>query len=53
MRRFQISVATFLCFATWIGAGPARAAGRDGNTAHAPGFPKDWKVRYEGLQPMP
>jgi hypothetical protein len=29
------------------------AAGWDGNTAHAPGFPKNWKVRYEGLQPMP
>jgi len=30
------------------------AAGWDGNTGgHAPGFPKDWKVKYEGLLPKP
>jgi protein-glucosylgalactosylhydroxylysine glucosidase len=37
----------------WLSAVAMMAAGWDGNTAHAPGFPKDWKVRYEGLQPMP
>ncbi|MGC3959504.1 MAG: hypothetical protein QM813_16620 [Verrucomicrobiota bacterium] len=31
------------------------AAGWDGNTNHAPGFPKDgkWQVRAEGLHPLP
>ena len=31
------------------------AAGWDGNTNHAPGFPKDgkWQVRMEGLNPLP
>jgi len=31
------------------------AAGWDGNTNHAPGFPKDgtWKVKTEGLRPLP
>lgn len=31
------------------------AAGWDGNTNHAPGFPKDgkWQVRVEGLHPLP
>ncbi len=29
------------------------AAGWDGNTEHVTGFPKNWKVRYEGLQPIP
>jgi hypothetical protein len=29
------------------------AAGWDGCTERAPGFPKNWKVRYEGLLPMP
>jgi hypothetical protein len=31
------------------------AAGWDGNTNNAPGFPKDgkWKVRSEGLRPLP
>ncbi len=29
------------------------APGWEGATTHAPGFPKDWKVRYEGLQPLP
>jgi len=37
----------------WLSAVAMMAAGWDGNTTHAPGFPKDWKVRYEGLQPMP
>ncbi len=37
----------------WLTAVALMAAGWDGNTAHAPGFPKDWKVRYEGLLPMP
>jgi hypothetical protein len=37
----------------WLSAAAMMAAGWDGNTEHAPGFPKDWKVRYEGLQPMP
>ena len=37
----------------WLAAVAMMAAGWDGNTAHAPGFPPSWKVRYEGLQPMP
>ncbi len=37
----------------WLAATAMMAAGWDGNTEHAPGFPKNWKVRYEGLQPMP
>jgi len=37
----------------WLSAVAMMAAGWDGNTSHAPGFPKNWKVRYEGLQPMP
>jgi len=37
----------------WLSAVAMMAAGWDGNTAHAPGFPKSWHVRYEGLQPMP
>jgi hypothetical protein len=37
----------------WLSAVAMMAAGWDGNTGHAPGFPKDWKVRYEGLSPMP
>ena len=37
----------------WLAAAAMMAAGWDGNTQHAPGFPKDWKVRYEGLQPVP
>src|SRR5262245_17538052 len=37
----------------WLAAAAMMAAGWDGNTEHAPGFPKNWKVRYEGLQPMP
>ncbi|WKL57311.1 hypothetical protein Q1W73_16850 [Asticcacaulis sp. ZE23SCel15] len=27
------------------------AGGWDGQTGHAPGFPKDWKVRVEGIRP--
>jgi hypothetical protein len=37
----------------WLTAVAMMAAGWDGNTAHAPGFPKNWKVRYEGLLPLP
>jgi hypothetical protein len=37
----------------WLAAVAMMAAGWDGNTARAPGFPKNWKVRYEGLLPMP
>jgi hypothetical protein len=37
----------------WLAATAMMAAGWDGNTQHAPGFPRDWKVRYEGLLPMP
>jgi len=37
----------------WLAAVAMMAAGWDGHTEHAPGFPKNWKVRYEGLQPMP
>jgi len=37
----------------WLSAVAMMAAGWDGNTNSAPGFPKNWKVRYEGLQPMP
>jgi protein-glucosylgalactosylhydroxylysine glucosidase len=37
----------------WLSAVAMMAAGWDGNTSHAPGFPPNWKVRYEGLLPMP
>jgi hypothetical protein len=37
----------------WLSAVAMMAAGWDGTTTHAPGFPKDWKVRYEDLQPLP
>jgi hypothetical protein len=37
----------------WLTAVAMMAAGWDGNTAYAPGFPKNWKVRYEGLLPLP
>jgi hypothetical protein len=37
----------------WLTATAMMAAGWDGNTQHAPGFPKNWKVRYEGLLPLP
>ena len=29
------------------------AAGYDGATQRAPGFPKSWKVKFEGLNPVP
>ncbi|HWB86096.1 MAG TPA: hypothetical protein VG675_18275 [Bryobacteraceae bacterium] len=38
----------------WLSAVAMMAAGWDGGPkTPAPGFPKDWKVRYEGLKPMP
>jgi hypothetical protein len=37
----------------WLAAVAMMAAGWDGETGHAPGFPKNWKVRYKGLLPMP
>jgi len=37
----------------WLSAVAMMAVGWDGSTGHAPGFPKTWKIRYEGLQPMP
>jgi hypothetical protein len=37
----------------WLSAAAMMAAGWDGNQTHAPGFPKSWKVRYEGILPMP
>ena len=37
----------------WLAATAMMAAGWDGNTEHAPGFPKNWKVQCEGLNPMP
>jgi protein-glucosylgalactosylhydroxylysine glucosidase len=37
----------------WLSAVAMMAAGWDGTTTHAPGFPADWHVRYEGLLPMP
>ena len=37
----------------WLSAVAMMAAGWDGNTTHAPGFPKGWHVRYEGLLPLP
>ncbi|MGA1981739.1 MAG: hypothetical protein ABSG84_04635 [Acidobacteriaceae bacterium] len=37
----------------WLAAVAMMAAGWDGNTTHAPGFPADWHVRYEGLLPLP
>jgi hypothetical protein len=37
----------------WLSAVAMMAAGWDGHTEGAPGFPKSWKVRYEGLLPMP
>ena len=34
--------------------GGLMAAGWDGSSGHAPGFPKDgWTVRVEGLTPAP
>ncbi|HXE06247.1 MAG TPA: hypothetical protein VN612_00035 [Acidobacteriaceae bacterium] len=37
----------------WLTAVAMMAAGWDGTTAHVPGFPADWQVRYEGLMPLP
>jgi hypothetical protein len=37
----------------WLSAVAMMAAGWDGATTHAPGFPSTWNVRYEDLQPMP
>ncbi len=37
----------------WLSAAAMMAAGWDGATERAPGFPKNWKVRFEGLLPMP
>jgi hypothetical protein len=37
----------------WLSAAAMMAAGWDGSKGYAPGYPKDWKVRYEGLMPMP
>lgn len=37
----------------WLSAAAMMAAGWDGNTTGAPGFPKNWKVRHEGLMPVP
>jgi hypothetical protein len=37
----------------WLAAVAMMAVGWDGRTEHAPGFPKNWKVKYEGLSPMP
>jgi hypothetical protein len=38
---------------SWLTAAAMMAAGWDGNTNNAPGFPKSWKVRSEGLLPLP
>jgi len=40
---------------SFLAAVAMMAAGWDGNTNHAPGFPEDgtWKVRTEGLRPLP
>ncbi|HEY4330858.1 MAG TPA: hypothetical protein VGN88_14040 [Phycisphaerae bacterium] len=37
----------------WLSAVAMMAAGWDGKTEGAPGFPKGWKVRFEGILPMP
>lgn len=37
----------------WLSAAAMMAAGWDGNTAANPGFPKEWKVRHEGLLAVP
>jgi hypothetical protein len=43
----------------WLSAVALMAAGwdgavdKDGKPIHAPGFPKSWKIRYEGLKPLP
>jgi hypothetical protein len=37
----------------WLAAAAMMAAGWDGSQGPAPGFPKEWTVRYEGLRPLP
>jgi protein-glucosylgalactosylhydroxylysine glucosidase len=37
----------------WLSAVAMMSAGWTGSTGHAPGFPKNWTVKYEGLLPMP
>jgi hypothetical protein len=37
----------------WLSAVAMMAAGWDGSSGHAPGFPRNWKVRSENLLPMP
>ena len=37
----------------WLAAAAMMAAGWDGSAERAPGFPKGWRVRYEGLEKMP
>jgi hypothetical protein len=37
----------------WLSAVAIMAAGWDGHTEGNPGFPKEWKVRWEGLVPAP
>jgi hypothetical protein len=37
----------------WLAATAMMASGWDGNKEPAPGFPKNWKVQCEGLNPMP
>ena len=37
----------------WLSAAAMMAAGWDSSTRPAPGFPHNWKVRYEGLLPLP
>ena len=49
-------IATYLpANGAFLSAVAMMAAGWDGNTNNAPGFPKDgkWKVRAEGLHPLP
>jgi hypothetical protein len=37
----------------WLSAAALMAAGWDGNSSVAPGFPMGWKIRSEGLLPLP
>lgn len=37
----------------WLTCAALMAAGWDGNTTPNTGFPKSWKVRHEGLLPLP
>jgi hypothetical protein len=37
----------------WLSAAAIMAAGWDGNTTPNPGFPRNWKVKHEGLLPVP